>query len=191
MKVKSVILAAGQGTRMHSALPKVLHPILGQPMALYAVQAASAVTQSKPVVVVGHEAERVQEALGDVAQYVLQEQQLGTGHAVQQTEAALRGKADFILVTYGDMPIISAETLQKLVAAQQTHRGPISLLTLRADDPRGFGRIVRSDEGQVLAIVEETQASPEQLAIRELNTGIFCFDAVWLWDALDCIKRSP
>lgn len=191
MITTSVILAAGQGTRMHSSTPKVLHPILGQPIAWYAVSSSKNVTQNDPVVVVGHAAEAVREALGDAAKYVLQEEQLGTGHAVQQAERELRGKTDYVLVTYGDMPLVKTETLNNLVEAQQSHDGPISVLTLVADDPRGFGRIIRAQNGNVLAIVEEAQATDEQLVIRELNTGVFCFSADWLWDALGRIELSP
>jgi len=191
MKIQSVILAAGHGTRMRSTLPKVLHPLLGQPLVKYAIDSARSVTQSLPYVVVGREAERVRQALGEIAHYVLQEEQLGTGHAVLQTAPYLRGQVDYILVTYGDMPLVRAETLQRLVDAQISHKGPISLLTIIADDPRGFGRILRAEDGSVLAIVEEPQATPEQLAIRELNSGIFCFEAEWLWDALEKIELSP
>ncbi len=191
MKITSVILAAGKGTRMRSSLPKVLHPILGQPMLWYAIETSRAVTQATPVVVVGYDAEQVREVVGDDVRYVLQEEQLGTGHAVQRADSVLRGKADYILVTYGDMPLVSEDTLKSLVNAQQAHDGPISVLTAVADDPRGFGRIVRDADGDVLAIVEEALATPEQLAIRELNTGVFCFTADWLWDALDRIELSP
>jgi len=191
MRVKSVILAAGQGTRMRSSVPKVLHPILGKPMVTYAIDAAANVTGDRPVVVVGHAADEVRAALGEIAVYVLQEEQLGTGHAVQQAMDVLRGEADYVLVTYGDMPLIRAETLQNLVEAQINHEGPISLLTVTAEDPRGFGRIVRAPDGRVLAIVEEAQATLEQRAIRELNTGVFCFQASWLWDALEKVELSP
>jgi len=190
MKTTSVILAAGQGTRMRSSLPKVLHPILGQPMLWYAVEASRAVTKIPPVVVVGHDADRVRETLGGDAQFVLQEEQLGTGHAVQQAESALRGKTDYVLVTYGDMPLVTQETLGRLVDAQQAHDGPISVLTAIAEDPRGFGRIVRDPDGGVLAIVEEVHATPEQMEIRELNTGVFCFSSDWLWDALHRIELN-
>jgi bifunctional UDP-N-acetylglucosamine pyrophosphorylase/glucosamine-1-phosphate N-acetyltransferase len=191
MITTSVILAAGQGTRMRSSLPKMLHPILGHPMVWYAVRASQLATNSDPIVVIGHAAEEVRESLGGLAKYVLQEEQLGTGHAVQQAEQELRGKSDFVLVTYGDMPLVTTGTLKKLIKAQQNHEGPISILTLMADDPRGFGRIVRAEDGEVLAIVEEAQATQEQLAIRELNTGVFCFSADWLWDALSRVKLSP
>lgn len=191
MRVKSVILAAGQGTRMRSSLPKVLHPILGRPMVAYALDVARRVTQAKPVVVIGHAAEQVRAAIGEEAEFVLQRQQLGTGHAVQQVAPLLRDQVDYVLVTYGDMPLLRAATLQRLLEAQREHDGPISLLTVVADDPRGFGRILRADDGRVLAIVEEAHATPEQRAIRELNTGVFCFQADWLWDALGKIQRSP
>lgn len=191
MKVSAVILAAGQGTRMHSSLPKVLHLILGKPLVWYAIEAARQVTGTRPVVVIGYGAEQVRETLGDVADFVLQEEQLGTGHAVRQAEAVLRGKSDLVLVTYGDMPALNAATLQKMIQVQTTHRGPMTMLTVTVDDPRGFGRVVRGADGQVKGIVEESQATPEQLQIRELNAGVYCFDANWLWEALPRISLSP
>ena len=141
MNVTAVLLAAGQGTRMRSSLPKVMHLLLGQPMVQYSLQAATQVTGQKPVVVVGFGAETVRQALGDAAQCVLQEPQLGTGHAVQQAAPLLQGKTDLVLVTFADMPLLTAETLQKIVDAQQSHTGPATMLTLIADDPRGFGRV--------------------------------------------------
>ena len=191
MKIASVILAAGQGTRMRSALPKVLHPILGRPMAWYALEAARQATQSQPVLVVGHGGETVRQALGEAAQYATQEPQLGTAHALMQAEGLLRGKADAVLVTYADMPLVTAATLHRLLQMHQAQPGPITMLTVLADDPRGFGRIVRSANGGVQAIVEEAQATLEQLSIRELNPGIYCFQADWLWEALPRIPLSP
>ena len=191
MKIASVILAAGQGTRMRSALPKVLHPILGRPMAWYALEAARQATQSQPVLVVGHGGEAVRQALGEAAQYAIQEPQLGTAHALMQAESLLRGKADAVLVTYADMPLVTAATLHRLLQMHQAQPGPITMLTVLADDPRGFGRIVRSANGGVQAIVEEAQATLEQLSIRELNPGIYCFQADWLWEALPRIPLSP
>ena len=191
MKITPIILAAGQGTRMNSSLPKVLHPILGRPMVWYALQTAQEVTDVKPVVVIGHGADGVRQALGETVRFVIQEQRLGTGHAVQQAESVLRGKTDLVLVTSADMPLITAETLKRLVDAQSSHTGPITMLTVVLDDPHGFGRVIRSDGGQVEAIVEETQASPEQLAVRELNAGVYCFASDWLWDALKRVELSP
>lgn len=191
MKTTPVILAAGQGTRMRSALPKILHAILGKPMIWYALQAAYQATKEPPVVVVGHQADLVRRAVEQDARFVMQAERLGTGHAVQQAESLLRGKSDLILVTYADMPLVSPETLENLIAAHCNHKGPISVLTIIASDPRGFGRMLRGADGNVLAIVEEAQATPEQKAIRELNTGVMCFSADWLWDALSRVKLSP
>lgn len=191
MKVRAVILAAGQGTRMHSKLPKVLHPLLGKPMLQYAFDAVRQEGNPKPVVVVGHGAEEIRRAFPDQAVFVMQEPQLGTAHAVQQAEPVLKGQADFLLVTYGDMPLLTKSTLDRIVQAHQTHTGPITMLTMIGQDPRGFGRVLRDEAGYVKAIVEEAQASPEELAVRELNPGVYCFTADWLWEALRRIPISP
>lgn len=191
MKITPVILAAGEGTRMRSSRPKVLHPILGKPMVRYSLEACREATGERPILVVGYKADQIQEEIGDKPRYVHQHEQLGTGHAVSQVEPLLRGQTDYVLVTYGDMPLITSDTLAKLGEAQISHEGPISLLTLVAENPRGFGRIVRDADSQVQAIVEEAIATPEQLAIKELNTGVFCFSADWLWDALAELEITP
>ena len=191
MKSTAILLAAGQGTRMKSSLPKVLHPVAGKPMIWHALEAIKMSTTEQPVVVVGHGAEAVVAYLGGAAQTVLQEPQLGTGHAVMQAESLLKGKSDLVVVCYSDMPLLRGETLQALVETQRANKGPISMLTVVADDPRGFGRIVRKEDGTVAAIVEEYVASEEQKRIKELNVGGYCFDANWLWDALHRIPLSP
>ena len=191
MKLSAVILGAGQGTRMKSNLPKVLHMLLGKPMAWYALEAARKVTGEKPVMVIGHGADQVRQVLGDQAEYVLQEPQLGTGHAMMQVEPVLNGKSDLVLVTYADMPLLTAETLVRLMEVAQSHTGPISMLTVTTEETRGFGRILRDPAEQVSGIVEEAQASPEQLSIHELNPGVYCFRAMWLWQALKRIVISP
>lgn len=191
MKITAVLLAAGQGTRMKSEKPKMLHPICGQPMVFYALNAAIRTSTETPVVVIGHGAEAVRQALGEQARCVVQQQQLGTGHAVLQAESVLRGQTDYVVVTYGDMPLLRAETLAALVEAQKANPGPMSMLTVIHDNPRGFGRIVRKADGTVAAIVEEYVATPEQLQIKELNVGAYCFRADWLWDALHRIQVSP
>lgn len=191
MKITAILLAAGQGTRMKSSLPKVLHPIAGKPMIWHALQAISHSTTEKPVVVVGHGAEEVKNYLGDSAQTVLQEPQLGTGHAVMQAESLLKGKSDLVVICYADMPLLRGETLQKLVDTQRMNSGPMSILTVIADDPRGFGRIIRKGDGSVAAIVEEYVATPDQLQVKELNVGGYCFDSNWLWDALHRIPKNP
>jgi bifunctional UDP-N-acetylglucosamine pyrophosphorylase/glucosamine-1-phosphate N-acetyltransferase len=191
MKITAILLAAGQGVRMKSDLPKVLHPVAGQAMILHALRAASQASTEKPVVIVGHGADSVRKTVADLAVCVLQEQQLGTGHAVQQAESVLAGKTDLILVTYADMPLLRVETLNELVEIQRNNPGPLSLLTVISEDTRGFGRILRKPEGSVQAIVEEAVATPQQLAIKELNVGAYCFSADWLWQTLRQIKGSP
>jgi bifunctional UDP-N-acetylglucosamine pyrophosphorylase/glucosamine-1-phosphate N-acetyltransferase len=190
MKVTAVLLAAGQGTRMLSNLPKVLHPLCGKPMIWYSLQAVRQASGENPVVIVGYGAEQVRAVVGDAAQYALQEPQLGTAHAALQAEPLLRGKADLVIVTYADMPLLRAETFSLLVDAQKSNSGPLSLLTVVADDPRGFGRILRNAAGTVEAIVEEYVATPEQRKIRELNVGAYCFRADWLWDGLHRIEKN-
>ncbi len=190
MKVTAVLLAAGQGIRMKSNLLKVLHPVCGRPMLAYALEAAVSASTEKPVVVVGNDGESLRTFLGEAARCVLQDPPLGTGHALQQAEASLRGKTDLVLVTYADMPLMRPETLARLVETQKNNPGPMTMLTAHSEDPRGFGRVVRSTDGSVQAIVEEAAATPEQLSIRELNVGAYCFSANWLWDALRRIPLS-
>jgi bifunctional UDP-N-acetylglucosamine pyrophosphorylase/glucosamine-1-phosphate N-acetyltransferase len=191
MKVTAVLLAAGQGTRMKSDLPKVLHPLCGKPMLWHILEALKSAATEKPVVIVGHGAQEVKAYLGDSAECVLQEPQLGTAHATMQAEPLLKGKTDYVIVTYADMPLLRGETFLQLLETQRSNSGPLSLLTVIADDPRGFGRIVRKADGTVEAIVEEYVATPELRAIKELNVGAYCFQADWLWEALQRIEKNP
>lgn len=190
MKISAILLAAGQGTRMKSRLPKVLHRVAGQPMIEHALRAARMASTETPVVVIGHGADLVRQTVQGV-EFALQAQQLGTAHAVMQAEPLLRGKTDLVIVCYADMPLLRAESLQRLVQTQQANTGPMTMMTVMAGDPRGFGRVVRSAHGDVQAIVEEAQATPAQMAIKELNVGAYCFRADWLWDALARIPVSP
>jgi bifunctional UDP-N-acetylglucosamine pyrophosphorylase/glucosamine-1-phosphate N-acetyltransferase len=191
MKIRPVILAAGQGTRMRSQLPKVLHPLLGKPMLQYAIDVVRETAQTSPVVVLGHGAETIRQAFSGQAEFVIQEPQLGTGHALAQAEALLAGQADLVLVTYGDMPLFTTQTIDRIIQAQKNHAGPVTMLTMIAEQARGFGRIVRDEHGWVKTIVEEAQATHEQLEIHELNVGVYCFAAEWLWGALRRIPISP
>lgn len=191
MKVSSVVLAAGHGTRMKSELPKMLHPLAGKPLVMHALSAAAALAEEPPVVVVGHGEDSVRRAVGEVARFALQEKQLGTANAVQAAEALLGREPGLILVTYADMPLLRSETLRHLVAMQMDNIGPITMLSVVLDDPHGFGRVVRGADGRVLAIVEEAVANPEQLAIRELNASAFVFRSEWLWPALRRVRMSP
>lgn len=191
MKIATVILAAGQGTRMVSRLPKVLHPVNGKEMVLYAIEAARAAGSEQPVLVIGTGADEVRKVVGERAQYAVQEKQLGTAHAVMSAESLVKGWADLVLVTYADMPLLTVQTLSRLVETQKANSGPMTMLTVRSANPRGFGRVVRGADGYVQAIVEEAQATPEQLKIDELNVGAYCFSGAWIWDALKQIKVSP
>lgn len=190
MKSAAVVLAAGQGTRMKSDLQKVLHPLVGRPLVTYAVETARTLTGSAPVLVVGHSSEAVRETVGDGAVFVEQAEQRGTGHAVLQARAVLQGTSDLVVVTYADMPLLTAETLRRLVDRQRENSGPITILILVDDDPRGFGRVIRDESGAVVRIVEEPVATPEELAVRELNAGVYCFAADWLWNHVDRIPLS-
>jgi bifunctional UDP-N-acetylglucosamine pyrophosphorylase/glucosamine-1-phosphate N-acetyltransferase len=186
------VLAAGKGTRMHSSIPKVLHPLRGLPLIEHALRITLQATGVQPVMVVGHDADAVRAVVGDRASYVIQTEQLGTGHAVMQAEAALRNDtATHYIIMAGDMPLIRPESLATLVARRATTGAALSLLTVLVDNPRGFGRVVRDATGAVVAIVEEVACTPDQLKINELNSSIYCVDAAWMWGALKRIRPNP
>jgi bifunctional UDP-N-acetylglucosamine pyrophosphorylase/glucosamine-1-phosphate N-acetyltransferase len=186
-----VILAAGQSTRMKSEVPKVLHPLAGKPMVQYAVETAAQLTTEKPLLVVGNGADQVRQAVGNQVVYVEQRGQLGTGHALLQARPLLEGHSEMVAVWYADMPLLSADTLRRLTELQTIGKGPITMLTVVADDPMGFGRILRDEAGQVVGIVEEAVATDAQKAICELNCGVYCFDGGWLWPHLAQLPLSP
>jgi bifunctional UDP-N-acetylglucosamine pyrophosphorylase/glucosamine-1-phosphate N-acetyltransferase len=189
-KLSIVILAAGQSTRMKSELPKVLHLLAGKPMVQYAVETAAQLTSEKPLLVVGNGADQVRQAVGDQVIYVEQREQLGTGHALLQARSLLEGRSETVLACYADMPFLSAHTLGRLLELQAEGEVPIAMLTVEADDPMGFGRIVRDEAGQVVGIVEEAVATDAQKEIRELNCGVYCFDGNWLWPHLAQLTLS-
>ncbi len=191
MKILSILLAAGHGTRMKSTLPKMLHPLVGKPLVMHALDIVTEIGDEKPVVVVGYGEDAVRKAVGDAAVFAVQQEQLGTGHAVMAAESLAKGKSDLVVVTYADMPLLKTETLQKLVEMQKSNDGPMTMLTVELADPHGFGRIIRDADGSVKAIVEEAVATPEQLAVRELNASAYCFRSAWLWQALKRIQVSP
>ena len=189
--VNAVLLAAGQGKRMHSDLPKVLHPLAGLPMIEHCLRAIAGVADSTPVVVIGHGADQVRRAIGEKARFVVQNEQSGTAHALQMAEPELADRPGLVLVSAGDMPLLTARTFSRMIEAQRSNRGPLTMLSVILPDAHGFGRVVRAEDGSVRAIVEEAQATPEELAIHELNAGVYCFDNTWLWGALRRIKISP
>ncbi|MBN1890122.1 MAG: bifunctional UDP-N-acetylglucosamine diphosphorylase/glucosamine-1-phosphate N-acetyltransferase GlmU [Thermoflexales bacterium] len=186
-----VILAAGQGTRMKSDLPKVLHPLAGRPMLAYSLELAAQLSPEPPVLVVGHGADAVRQAAGDRARCVEQSPQLGTGHAVLQAAPLLKGNCQHLIVFYADMPLFRLETLQGLIEQHRGQAATLTVLTVEPDTPRGFGRILRDEAGRVTAIVEEHEATPAQRAIRELNTGLYVLEADWLWAQLPRLPLSP
>ncbi len=199
MTLSIVILAAGLSTRFKSKTTKVLHPLCEKPMLQYTLELAQHLTPEPPVLVVGPETEaEIKAWAGDKARYVVQEERLGTGHAVLQARSILAGKGEQILVLYGDMPLLRSKTLERLIEHHADKDYPtetnaaITLLTVERDNPRGFGRIVRDTQsGQIKAIVEEVEATPEIAAIRELNTGLYTFDADFLWSHLPNLQPSP
>ena len=178
------------GTRMRSKIPKVLHPILGKPMLRHVLDAVKPLDPLETVVVIGHKADDVQTTFADDVAFAVQSPQLGTGHAVQQVQPLLKGKADIVLVIPSDLPLLSTQTFEQLVELIQTGSGPIAMLTVERENPLGFGRIVRNNQGYVEAIVEEAACTPEQKAIRELNVGVYAFVADWLWENLAKIPLS-
>ena len=170
-----VILAAGQGTRMKSDVPKVLHTIGGRPLLAHVVEDARLLGAEKTYVVYGHAGERVRQALAHLdLEWVHQPQQLGTGHAVEQAMPFIPDSHS-VLLLYGDVPLITVETLQRLVAVSR--EDSLGLLVASLNDPSGYGRIVRDAAGEIRRIVEQKDATAEQLAIREINTGMMAVNA--------------
>ena len=160
-------------------------------MVQHVLDTASELEPTALVVVIGHRAEMVREALGEGATYVNQDQQLGTGHAVQQAALALAGMAEAVLVLYGDTPLIRPETLRHMLEEHEAERAAATILTFQPSNPQGYGRIVReAGTGRVLAIVEEDDTTPEQRAIDEVNSGILCFRDEWLWPNLARMQKS-
>ena len=186
-----VVLAAGQGTRMKSSLPKVLHPIAGKAMIERVLQTAEAVAPDTITLIVGHRAEVVRSLLGtnQKLRFALQEPQLGTAHALQQAEPYLTGRSGSVILLSGDVPLLSPNTLKQLL---ETHRGSgaaATVVTATVERPYGYGRIVRT-RGRIARIVEERDASPTQRKINEINSGIYAFDLPPLFDALRSIASQ-
>ncbi|NMO97741.1 bifunctional UDP-N-acetylglucosamine diphosphorylase/glucosamine-1-phosphate N-acetyltransferase GlmU [Paenibacillus lemnae] len=190
MKRLAIVLAAGQGKRMKSKLYKVLHPVCGKPMVGHVLHTVEQVKSERTVVVVGHGAEAVQSYLGDSAEYVLQEQQLGTGHAVKQAKELLGQEQGSTIVICGDTPLVTAETLEGLLELHESNQAAATILTADMDNPAGYGRVIRGDKGAVLRIVEQKDCSPEEDAVCEINTGTYCFDNAKLFEALENVTNQ-
>jgi bifunctional UDP-N-acetylglucosamine pyrophosphorylase/glucosamine-1-phosphate N-acetyltransferase len=186
-----VILASGKGTRMKSALPKVLHRVAGQPLIAHVLASAAALRPQSTTIVVGHQAEALRSALsqrGDLT-FVVQEPQLGTAHALAQTESVLEGATGLLVLLSGDVPLLTAGTLKTLVDRHTSRGASATVLTAVVDDPTSYGRIVRSGE-QIARIVEEKDATPAERRIREINSGIYAFALAGLFDAVRSIAAE-
>ncbi len=202
----AIVLAAGKGTRMRSALPKVLHQVAGLPLLAYVLDAidfipsteiftplVSTITSHRPIVVLGHEAQQVEDQFGTRSHYAYQEEQLGTGHAVLAAEhavLALNPIPRTILVCYGDTPLISGQILARVLLEHITSAATLTFLTAFTEYPSDFGRVVRDTHGNVQEIVEVKRATEEQKQINEVNSGVYCFDQRWLWPALHRLQKN-
>ncbi len=191
MNCESVIMAAGLGTRLKSRMSKVMHPISGMPMIWWVFEVVREATDVTPHVVVGPEDQAVRDFFGESARFVFQKERLGTAHAVMQATETLQGASDLVLVINGDMPLLQVETLKSMIEAQENNSGPVTILTGNPSKSRGFGRVVRGADGRISEIVEQAHASPDQLAMMEVNVGAYCFRSDWLWDQLPVLKPSP
>ncbi|GIU82309.1 MAG: UDP-N-acetylglucosamine diphosphorylase/glucosamine-1-phosphate N-acetyltransferase [Acidobacteria bacterium] len=193
-----LILAAGLGTRMRSKVAKVLHRLGGRPMINYVCQTAMALMPEKIYVVIGYQGEEVKGAIlkeldESLVEFIWQEEQLGTGHAVNTARKFFEGKDTTILVLSGDVPLIRPTTLAALIQKHRTHRGKgaaCTILTVKLDDPTGYGRIVRDETGLFSRIVEQRDASEEEKQIKEINTGIYCFNSTKLFEALSKVGNE-
>ncbi|MCM3570806.1 bifunctional UDP-N-acetylglucosamine diphosphorylase/glucosamine-1-phosphate N-acetyltransferase GlmU [Neobacillus mesonae] len=186
----AVILAAGQGTRMKSKLYKVLHPVCGKPMVQHVVDQIKKLNIEEMVTIIGHGAEKVKAQLGETSHYALQEQQLGTAHAVMQAESILAGKEGVTIVVCGDTPLIKSETMEALFNHHEEVNAKATILTAKIADPAGYGRIVRNDHGLVEKIVEHKDATEAEREINEINTGTYCFDNIALFEALKNVSND-
>lgn len=190
MKKMAIVLAAGQGKRMKSKLYKVLHPVCGKPMVSHVLGAVNQAACERTVIVVGHGAEAVQAALGETVEYAFQAEQLGTGHAVMQAKPLLGGEDGVTLIVCGDTPLVRAETIEAMIAQHIEQGAAATVLTALFDDPTGYGRVVRGETGDVERIVEQKDCSAEEAAVREINTGTYCFDNRKLFAALEQVTNS-
>ncbi|MPW24976.1 bifunctional UDP-N-acetylglucosamine diphosphorylase/glucosamine-1-phosphate N-acetyltransferase GlmU [Alkalibaculum sp. M08DMB] len=187
----AIILAAGQGTRMKSNIPKVLHKVCGKTLIDHVLDNCQQASVEQKFIIVGHKHEEVKGSLGEKAQYILQEEQLGTGHAMMQAKEVLEKNRDSnVIVLMGDAPLISSSTIKKIIHAHNTKKNNATVLTATSKNPHGYGRIVRDHEENLLKIVEQKDASDREIKIDEINSGVYCFNGGDLLLALDEIKND-
>ncbi|HVO65147.1 MAG TPA: NTP transferase domain-containing protein [Syntrophales bacterium] len=190
-EISAIILAAGKGKRMKSGLAKVLHPICGKPMLTYSVDVARAVGVGKIAVVIGHQADVIRDAFRDQGLiFVEQREQLGTGHAVLQAKNTFHNFDGTILILCGDVPLLLPSTVKSLIESHFSGKATLTVLTTLLDDPSGYGRVIKGAEGEVLRIVEEKDASCDEKKIREINTGIYCVECKFLFQAVEEIGNE-
>ena len=186
----AVILAAGKGTRMQSKLYKVLHKVCDRTMVELVLDSLSDLEMQEVITVVGHGAERVKEVLGDRTKFVLQAEQLGTAHAVKVAKDELKDKEGTTIVMYGDTPLIRPETINSMLDHHENTNAKATVLTAIADDPFAYGRIIRDVNGKLVKIVEEKDATEQEKKIKEINSGIYCFDNKLLFEMLEKVKND-
>jgi len=192
MVTAALILAAGRGTRMKSGLVKIMHSLGGYPMIFWPVRAAHAAGAARTVIVAGYQGERVREYFADARDisFALQEVQLGTGHAVACAAPLLRGSVDRVLILCGDVPLIRSATLQSMLSSHEASQATLTVLTTRLENPHGYGRVVKGDDGRVLRIVEEKDATTEEKGLDEINTGIYCVETKFLFDSVKGLNND-
>ncbi len=191
MKLATLILAAGRGSRMKSDLPKAIHRVCGKPMVQFLIDRSKDAGSQRSYVIVGHGVEKVKEALDARVGIILQKEQLGSGHAVNQAAKALAGFGGSILVLYCDTPLISTDSLKKLIQNHKDQKTDCTLLSVDSPDPTGYGRVIRNGQGRVHRIVEENNASLEEKQVKEINVGCYIFKSKALFAALKAVKRDP
>ncbi len=198
MKTRVVVLAAGKGKRMGAEVPKVLIPFNGKPLVQHLLETIKkSGVDDRPVVVIGKDGDLIKKTLGEEYDYVIQEEQLGTGHAVLSTEPLLSPSAESVIVLYGDHPFLQPETIKKLHDLHEAKGGPLAMMTTCVDDFedwrslfKDFGRVKRNQEGDIQSVVETKDATPEEREIKEVNPSFFSFEATWLWEHLKQLKNN-
>ncbi|MBN1613069.1 MAG: NTP transferase domain-containing protein [Deltaproteobacteria bacterium] len=190
-KLRTLILAAGKGTRMKSDLAKVLHTLCGRPLLAYSIAVAKALNSEEIIVVIGHQADLIRRDFSDQGLiFVEQRQQLGTGHAVLQARDLFRHYRGDVLILCGDVPLLKPATAEALIAGHRKEAAAVTVLTTILDNPTGYGRMVKGQGNRVLRIVEERDATEAEKKIREINTGIYCARADFLFDAVGRINNE-
>lgn len=188
--VCAVILAAGEGKRMKSKYSKVVHSACGKALIEWVYNSVVNANINDIITVIGHKAEQVQECLGNKVRYAFQNQQLGTGHAVMQAIPQLKNSDGYVFILCGDTPLITSETILKAIEYHKANNNAVTVLSSLIDDPTGYGRIIRTSKGDVLKIVEHRDTSENELEVKEVNSGIYCFTTRYLLEALNKLTND-